>query len=68
MLVVTGEDYEPGQEALPPCPWGHKATKADLAREASALALSQTLKKIMAKSQATLAKREENRRLEKEAL
>jgi hypothetical protein len=44
---------------------GHKASKADLAREAFALALSQTLEKIMADSQAALAKRDEKRRLKK---
>jgi hypothetical protein len=66
MLVVDDEDDEPGQKALPPRPRGHKATKADLAREASSLAFSQTLEKIMAKSQAALAKRGEKRRLEKE--
>jgi hypothetical protein len=65
-LVVDGD--EPWQKALPPCPWGHKATKADLAREASTLALSQTLEKIMAGSQAALAKRDEKRRLEKRGM
>jgi hypothetical protein len=39
-LVVDDEDDEPGQKALPPHPRGHKATKADLTREASTLALS----------------------------
>ncbi|KAK1683435.1 hypothetical protein QYE76_044283 [Lolium multiflorum] len=53
--------------ALPLGPPGHKASKADLALEASALALSQALEKIMAKSQVALAKRDEKRRLKKEA-
>jgi hypothetical protein len=56
-LVGGGEDDDPGQKALPPHPQGHKATKANLAREASALALSQTLEKIMADTQAALTKR-----------
>jgi hypothetical protein len=56
-----------GQKALPHCLRGHKATKADLAREASSLAFSQTLEKIMADSQAALDKKDEKKRLEKEA-
>jgi hypothetical protein len=47
-LIVDSEDDEPGQKALAPRPRGHKVTKADLAPEASALMLSQTLEKIMA--------------------
>ncbi|KAK1663471.1 hypothetical protein QYE76_051630 [Lolium multiflorum] len=66
-LVMDGEDDEPGQKALSPRPWDRKATKADLAREALALALNQTLEKIIAESQSVLAKRNEKRRLEKEA-
>jgi hypothetical protein len=50
-LVVDGEDDDLGQNALPPRLWGHKATKADLAREASALAFSLPLEKIMTESQ-----------------
>jgi hypothetical protein len=65
-LVVDVEDNDPGQKALPPRSRGHKATKADLTREASALAVSQTLEKFMADSQATLVKRDEKKRLEKE--
>jgi hypothetical protein len=33
-LVVNGEDDDPGQNALPPHPRSHKASKADLSREA----------------------------------
>jgi hypothetical protein len=29
-LVINGEDNDPGHKALPPRPWYHKATKADL--------------------------------------
>ncbi|KAK1644416.1 hypothetical protein QYE76_062221 [Lolium multiflorum] len=65
-LVIDGEDEDSGQKALPPRPRGHKATKAGLTREASALALSQTLEKIMVESQAVLAKRDEKSSLEKE--
>jgi hypothetical protein len=46
---------------------GHKSTKASLARGASAIALSDTLKSMMAESQDTMAKRDENKRPEKEA-
>jgi hypothetical protein len=42
-VVVDVEDDEPGHNALPPRPQGHKFTKADLAREALALALSHAL-------------------------
>jgi hypothetical protein len=66
-VVVNGEDGEPGQKSLPPRPRGHKTSKANLAREASALALSQGLQKIMADSQVTLARRDKKRRLEKVA-
>jgi hypothetical protein len=56
MLVVDSKDDDPRQKALPPCSLGHKYTKADLAREASTLALSQTLENIMADSQAAWTK------------
>jgi hypothetical protein len=42
-VVLDDEDDEPGQNALPPCPRGHKSTKANFSREASTLASSQTL-------------------------
>jgi hypothetical protein len=32
-VVVDGEEDDLGQKDLPPRPLGHKATKADLARE-----------------------------------
>jgi hypothetical protein len=66
-LVVDNEEDGPGQNALPSRPRSHKATKADLSREASTLELRQALEKIMAESQVTLAKMDDKRRLEKEA-
>jgi hypothetical protein len=43
IVVVDGEDDKLGQNALPPCPRGHKSTKANFSREASTLASSQAL-------------------------
>ncbi|KAK1603848.1 hypothetical protein QYE76_027521 [Lolium multiflorum] len=45
----------------------HKATKADLQREAQALAFTQSMEKMMADNHAAMAARDEKRRLEKEA-
>jgi hypothetical protein len=56
-VLVHGEDYAPGQNALPSRPRGQKSTNADLVREASALALSERLEKMMSASQNTMAKR-----------
>jgi hypothetical protein len=64
---LDGEDDDHGRQALPPRPRGHKATKADLAREAQAIAFTQSLEKMMADNQAALAARDEKRCLEKEA-
>ncbi|KAK1596241.1 hypothetical protein QYE76_018007 [Lolium multiflorum] len=66
-VLVDGEDDDLGQKALPPRPRDHKATKADLTREALALAFTQTLEKMMAENQATMDKRDEKKRLENEA-
>jgi hypothetical protein len=46
---------------------GHKATKVDLKRDVSALALSDTLRGLMAEKGDTLSKRDEKWRWEKEA-
>lgn len=64
-LVIDGEDDDPGQKTLPPLPRGHKATKADLAREASTLTFSHILEKIMANNQATMILRDEKKHVEK---
>jgi hypothetical protein len=47
-------------------PRGHKASKTDLHREASALALGNTLKSVFADKEEASAKRDEQRRREKE--
>ena len=66
--MVDGEDAAPGKNALPPRPRGQKSTKADLAREASAQALSDALAKIMADAQLAQDIREEKRRQDKVAV
>jgi hypothetical protein len=66
----TAEDNE--QEtpdeggAYAKCPKGHKASKTDLRREASALALGNTLKSVFADKEEASAKRDEQRRRDKE--
>jgi hypothetical protein len=64
---LDGEDDDQGRPVLPPRPRGHKATKADLVREAQAIAFTQSMEKIMADNRAAMAARDEKRRLEKEA-
>ncbi|KAK1589989.1 hypothetical protein QYE76_017865 [Lolium multiflorum] len=64
---LDGEDDDHGRQALPPRPRGNKATKADLAREAQAIAFTQSMEKMMAENHAAMAARDEKRRLEKEA-
>jgi hypothetical protein len=49
-MTIDGEDKVPCHNAMPSHPRGHKSTKADLSREASAIALSETLKSMMAES------------------
>lgn len=66
-INLDGEDDDQGRPALPPRPRGHKATKADLVREAQAIAFTQSMEKIMADNRVALAARDEKRRLEKEA-
>ncbi|KAK1660770.1 hypothetical protein QYE76_048929 [Lolium multiflorum] len=66
-VVVDDEDDDHGRQALLPRPRGHKATKTDLAWEAAVLAFTQSLEKLMTENRATMAKRDENKRLEKEA-
>jgi hypothetical protein len=63
MVVVDSEDDDSGQKALPPRPRGHKVTKANLDREARALAFTQTLEKTMAENQAAMDKRDKKKRL-----
>jgi hypothetical protein len=46
---------------------GHKATKADIAWQASSLAFQETFKELMTKKEEATAKREERRRRYKEA-
>jgi hypothetical protein len=50
-MTIDGEDKVPCHNAMPSHPRGHKSTKADLSREASSIALSETLKSMMAESQ-----------------
>nr|XP_051208285.1 uncharacterized protein LOC127325530 [Lolium perenne] len=66
-INLDGEDDDQGRPALPPRPRGHKATKADLQREARALAFTMSMEKMMADNHAAMAARDEKRRLEKEA-
>jgi hypothetical protein len=47
-------------------PRGHKASKTDLRREASAIALGNTLKSVFADKEEASAKRDEQRRRDKE--
>ena len=65
--IVDGEEKAPGENAHVRRPRGQKATKADLAREASAMAMAEALKSILANSQEAMAIRDEKKRLEKEA-
>jgi hypothetical protein len=51
------EEEDPNKGALPSWPRGQKGTKADLKRDASALALSETLKRFMVEKEDALAKR-----------
>nr|XP_051202675.1 uncharacterized protein LOC127316318 [Lolium perenne] len=66
-INLDGEDDDQGRPALPSRPRGHKATKADLQREAQALAFTMSMEKMMADNRAALAARDDKRRLEKEA-
>ncbi|XP_051215878.2 uncharacterized protein [Lolium perenne] len=66
-INLDDEDDDQGRPSLPPRPRGHKATKADLVREAQAIAFTQSMEKKMADNRAALAARDEKRRLEKEA-
>ncbi|KAK1602805.1 hypothetical protein QYE76_037780 [Lolium multiflorum] len=50
-MTIDGEEEVPSHNAMPSHPRGHKSTKADLSREASSIALSETLKSMMAESQ-----------------
>ena len=65
--LVDGEDEAPGENAHVRRPRGQKASKADLAREASAFAMANALKTIMANSHEATAAMYEKRRLDKEA-
>jgi hypothetical protein len=66
-ILVDGDDDSHGQNALPSRSRGYNFTKANLARQASTLALSKTLEKMVATSQDSMAKQDEKKRLEKEA-
>ena len=66
--IVDGEEKAPGENAHVRRPRGQKATKGDLAREASAMAMAEALKSILANSQEAMAIRDEKKRLEKEAI
>jgi hypothetical protein len=46
-------------------PPGHKATKADIARQAGSLAFQETFKKLMTKKKEATAEREERQRRDK---
>jgi hypothetical protein len=65
-VAVDGEEEAPGQNDLPSRPRGHEATNTNLKREALALALSETLQKMMADTQDAMPKMDEKRRREKE--
>jgi hypothetical protein len=64
---LDDEEEAPGKGSLPSWPRGHKATKTDLKRDASALALIETLKTMMVEKEEAILRREEKRRREKEA-
>jgi hypothetical protein len=59
-VAVDLEDEEeaPSKGPLPSQPRGHKATKADLKCDASALALIETLETMMAEEEAILRREE----------
>jgi hypothetical protein len=58
-VVIDVEEEGPTNGAIPSRPRGHKATKDGLKHDASTLALSETLKAMMADKEEALAKREE---------
>ena len=60
--LVDGEDEAPCENAHVRRPRGQKASKANLAREASAMAMADALKSIMATSQEANAAMYENKR------
>jgi hypothetical protein len=66
-LVIDLEEEGPNNGALPSLLRDHKATKADLRQDASALAISETLKGLMAMKEEALAKKDEKRHRKKEA-
>ncbi|KAK1616861.1 hypothetical protein QYE76_022378 [Lolium multiflorum] len=66
-VAVNGKEEAPGQNAIPYRARGHKATKAGLKREASAVALSDTPHEMMTETKEAMAKRDKKRRHEKEA-
>ena len=65
--LVDGEEEAPRENAHVRRPRGRKASKADLAREASAMAMADALKSILANSQVANAAMYEKKRLDKEA-
>jgi hypothetical protein len=65
-VAVDDEDEASGKNALPSRPKGHKSTKTDLKRNASALALRDTLKTMIDETQEALSNRDEKRRPEKD--
>jgi hypothetical protein len=66
-VVLDGEVEAHGNNALPSQPRGHKVTKANLKRDGLTLALSETLKAMIAEKEDDIVKREDKGRREKEA-
>jgi hypothetical protein len=60
------KEEDPNNGAIPSWQRGHKITKADLECGASTLAISETLKGLMAKKEKAVTRRDEKRHYEKE--
>jgi hypothetical protein len=65
--TIDLEEEDGNKGTLPLRPRGHKATKSDLNRDVTVLALSETFKGWMVYKEEAIAKRDEKRRREKEA-
>jgi hypothetical protein len=59
------EDGGPSKDGMAPWPRGHKASKQDLPREASSIAMKNTLRTVMAEKEEANAKRDSRRHWEK---
>jgi hypothetical protein len=63
--AIDLEDGGPSKDGMAPRPRGHKASKQDLPREASSIAMKNTLRTVMADKEEANAKRDDRKRREK---